>query len=553
MRIVFRTVLIVSLLLGLSVFRSALAAGSQESFPQFATDHILVKYKNGANLLAVNARLGGAVIEQISPLNVQMVKVENGEVAQQIRAYRSDSAVEYAEPDYVLKVIDTPDDSDYYQQWGLTTIQAQAAWEITTGDAGVKVAVLDTGIDQDNEDLAAKIVANQNFSSSPSVDDLYGHGTHVAGIVAAICNNGIGVAGVGYNSSLMNVKVFDDSGNGLDSWAADGIIWAADNGAQVINLSMGGPDDSMTLQNAVDYAWNKGVVVVASAGNNATNTPVYPAYYTNCIAVAATDQNDAKAAYSTYGEWVDVAAPGTHIFSTLPNHLCHLQKNDEFLNYGCLSGTSMSAPFVSGLAALVWSTGYGTSPTVVRSRIENCADLIDGTGLYWQSGRINAYRTLASSATQIVLSPSLNPCLSKQAVTFTAAVTATAPGTGIPGGTVTFRDGIEVLAIQTLNTAGQAFYNTDALPAGSHNISAIYDGSAVYASSTSDILIQDIYLRGDSSGDGVVDMGDVTKLEREILGPDPFTPGADANLDGTIDMGDAIEIERILLGISNLP
>jgi hypothetical protein len=149
------------------------------------------------------------------------------------------------------------------------------------------------------------------------------------------------------------------------------------------------------LQNAVNYAWNKGVVVVAAAGNNGNTARVYPAYYANCIAVAATDQNDAKASFSTYGSWVDVAAPGVSIYSTLPNHTNSIGT----MNYRYLSGTSMATPHVAGLAGLLWATSYGTSNTSVRSRIESTADAIAGTGTYWQYGRINAYKAVTVDTT----------------------------------------------------------------------------------------------------------------------------------------------------------
>ncbi|GAI46832.1 unnamed protein product, partial [marine sediment metagenome] len=147
----------------------------------------------------------------------------------------------------------------------------------------------------------------------------------------------------GYNSSLMNVKVLGDDGCGYYSWVAQGIIWAANNGADVINLSLSGSSFSSTLQQAVDYAWNHGVVVVAAAGNDGSSNRLYPAYYDNCIAVAATDANDNLASWSNYGSWVDVAAPGS-AYSTKPNG-----------QYGYMAGTSMASPHVAGLAGLVFS------------------------------------------------------------------------------------------------------------------------------------------------------------------------------------------------------
>ena len=373
---------------------------AQASSQDFATDRILVKFKTGAlaaSRQTVNARQRGTVVREISRLGIQVVEVPAGTVAQKIRDYKGESSVEFAEPDYVVKAIGVPNDTYYANQWGMTKIQAPQAWDITTGNATVIIAILDTGVDQDHADLAGKIESNKNYTTSNTTDDLYGHGTHVAGIAAAITNNTLGVAGVGYNSRIMNVKVLSDNGSGSTSGVVNGIIWAADNGAKVINLSLGDTNYSQTMQDAIDYAWNRGVVIVAAAGNDGVSTPHYPAYYSNAIAVAATDNVDAKASFSTYGSWVDVAAPGVNIFSTLPNH-----PNSIGLNYDYLSGTSMAAPYVAGLAGLLWATSYGTSNTNVRNRIESTADNISGTGTNWQFGRINAYNAVRGSLTPLV-------------------------------------------------------------------------------------------------------------------------------------------------------
>ena len=232
------------------------------------------------------------------------------------------------EPDYEVRVEQTPNDPDFSQQWGMAKIQAPQAWDVTRGSSSVKVAIVDTGIKLNHPDLAAKIVAARNFTTSSTVDDVYGHGTHVAGIAAAVTNNGLGVAGVGYNASLMSVKVLGDTGSGYHSDIANGIIWATDNGANVINMSLGGPSSSTTLQQAVDYAWSHGVVVVAAAGNGGNSVPSYPGAYANVIGVAATDPNDRLYSFSTYGDWVDVAAPGNALSTTkdggLRVHVRHL-------------------------------------------------------------------------------------------------------------------------------------------------------------------------------------------------------------------------------------
>jgi thermitase len=373
-----------------------------------APDRVLVKFKDGVDKAAkgrVHAKHGGRVVGEIPALGVQVVAVPTGSVDEKVKDYKAESAVDYAEPDYVATAVGIPNDPYFSQQWALNNvgqtggtpdadIDAPEAWDVVPGSPVVKIAILDTGIDQDHEELAAKIVANANFSASTTVDDLFGHGTHCAGIATAAADNGLGVAGVAYGCGLMNVKVLDDTGNGYYSGIAAGIVWAADNGAKVISMSFGGTLPSLTLRNAVNYAWAKGAVLVAAAGNNNTAKPLYPAYYANCIAVAATDANDQKASFSNYGKWVDVAAPGVDILSTLPNHASAIGGYFGVTNYGLLSGTSMATPHVAGIAGLVWATGYGTSNLAVRARVERTADKIPGTGLYWAYGRVNAARAV---------------------------------------------------------------------------------------------------------------------------------------------------------------
>lgn len=230
------------------------------------------------------------------------------------------------------------------RHWALTRIHLSDLWQITKGSPETLVAVLDTGIDRNHEDLSGKVVAEVNLTDSPTPDDIYGHGTHVAGIIAADINDGVGIAGVAPEIRLLNVKVADDRGQCSASVVAQGIIWAVNNGASVINISLELRETSPELEKAVNYAWDKGAVIVAAAGNDASQMPVYPAYYKNSIAVAATKQDNNLAPLSNYGDWVDVAAPGFNIYSTLPGN-----------SYGYETGTSFAAGYVSGLAALLFS------------------------------------------------------------------------------------------------------------------------------------------------------------------------------------------------------
>lgn len=409
----FRTALALLLVLSFTLFTAGPVRAASDT-PAFAPDQILVKFKGGtdaATQAEIHRKYGGAVVAEIRQLGVKVIRVPASSVPRKVSAYRGERAVEFAEPDFIAEAIGVPDDPYFSNQWGLIQVQAPQAWDTTTGSDSIKIAILDTGVDQNHEDFASKIVANRNFTSSRTVDDLYGHGTHVAGIAAAATNNGIGVAGLGYSSVIMNVKVLDDKGSGYYSWVASGITWAADNGAKVINMSLGGSSSSSALAAAVDYAWNNGVVVVAAAGNSGTSAPSYPAYYANCIAVAATDRNDAKASFSNYGSWVDVAAPGVSIYSTLPNH----RNKIGGTNYGSLSGTSMATPFVAGLAGLVWSTSYGTNNGNVRDRIQTTADQ---AGSMWSSygiKRINACNAVASATPPPDTTPPETSILTKPA------------------------------------------------------------------------------------------------------------------------------------------
>ena len=391
----------------------------------YAPERILVRFKPGvdtATIAALHRAQGAVVIREIPQIGVQVLRVPANQVLAKVAAYSRNPNVLYAEPDYTAQVLGDPNDEYFPKQWGLDNdgqaykdgqsgmvdadIDAPEAWDIITGTAEIRIAILDTGIDQDHPDLDDKLVGNVNFTDSDTVDDLYGHGTHVAGIAAAETNNTEGVAGVGYTSSLLNVKVLNDDGMGYYSWIADGIVWATDNGAKVINMSLGGKRKSSTLEDAVNYAWSKGVVLAAAAGNDGNPSPLYPAKYVNCIAVAATDSNDQKASFSQWGDWVDVAAPGVDIFSTFPNHPYKIGKS---LSYDFGSGTSMSTPFVSGLAALVWATEYGTSNSAVRDQIEATCDAIPGTGEYWIHGRINACNAVGGSCSYEGAQPTPTP------------------------------------------------------------------------------------------------------------------------------------------------
>ena len=261
------------------------------------------------------------------------------------------------------------------KQWALSQIQPSQLWHITTSYPKILVAVLDTGVDQKHEDLEGRVVAEVNFTASPTPADIYGHGTHVAGIIAANSNNGIGIAGMAPECLLLNVKTTDDSGLCKASEMARGIIWAVDSGASVINISAEFKDYSRELEDAVNYAWTRGAIIIAAAGNDGSQSPVYPAYFNHCLAVAATTPEDTIAPLSNHGNWVDIAAPGVNIYSTLPGN-----------SYGYKTGTSFATAYVSGLAALLFNVvadinNNGRLNDEVWAAIENYCQPIDVDGV----------------------------------------------------------------------------------------------------------------------------------------------------------------------------
>jgi len=232
-------------------------------------------------------------------------------------------------------------------QWALDRVPAL----LTNGDSSkVLIAVLDTGIDQNHEDLAGKVVTSVNFSKIQTMADGHGHGTHIAGIIAAATNNGLGIAGIAPNARLLNVKVADDNGIVWSSSVTQGIVWAVDHGANVINMGFFVPATSAALEQAIEYAWSNGTVLVAAAGNDIKSVPIYPAYYPEVIAVGATDVSGHLWSKSNYGEWVDTYAPGVDIYSTFPGN-----------NYGYQSGTSVASAYVSGVAALAFASVTDTN------------------------------------------------------------------------------------------------------------------------------------------------------------------------------------------------
>ncbi len=372
-----------------------------------------------------------------------------------------DPAVEYAEPDYLIfaasaeEIADvkrrglgdrgglsgvkqssmevedeagTPNDPFYDRQWGLATIEAEAAWKFSTG-SNVTIAVIDSGVDLDHPELAGRIVEGYDFVNEDTVaDDDYGHGTLVAGVAAAAAHNDQGIAGVAWNAKILPVKVLDSQGQGVSSNLTCALYWVADKGADVINISIISFGPSFGMQSAVNHVANEGALVFSASGNlfEQGNPVTYPAALDNVIAVGATDEDDAHAWFSSAGTFVDVTAPGVGVYSPFP---------PSHTEYRSVNGTSLATPHVVGLAALVLSAAPGLSSEEVETVIEQSAVDLGETGRddKFGHGRIDATAAMSLTISSLpvhLMLPSVNSPV--PTVTPTATPSPTPDGTPNP-------------------------------------------------------------------------------------------------------------------------
>jgi len=416
---------------------------------EYVPGELLVKFRPGISrhlAQATHRFYGSRTVKRFGKINVDHIKIPEGwSLEKAITVYRLDPDVEYAEPNYIRRSFLMPNDPDFDKLWGLhntgqevnetsatvdADIDAPEVWDTQTGSSSVVIAVIDTGSDWNHEDLSDNIWSNSDETPDNGIDDDgngytddsrgwdfvngdndpdddndtedYYHGTHVSGIIAAKGNNGVGITGVCWSASIMLLKILDAGGNGTVADEIDAIMYAVNNGAKIINVSFGGSGSSLSEYDAIDHARKNGVLFVAAAGNDGDGNQesgwnndqagqeIYPASYdlNNIISVAAADYHDDLALWSNYGPTsVDVAAPGADIFSTKAGN-----------GYRYLSGSSMAAPHVSGLAALIWADDNSLTCTQVKDRILNGVDprsSMDGKIL--TGGRINAKNTIPPS------------------------------------------------------------------------------------------------------------------------------------------------------------
>jgi thermitase len=440
--------------LGVSVLlvQGAAAKDNSPRGPRIDPSTILVKFAT-PSAAASHIKGDGDRSLGVTPNGVYIVKLAPGrDVQAGLAAYRRHAAVLYAEPNYIRSIdLTAPDDPSYPAQWALSAIHALDGWGVYPGSYGSGVgpplAVVDTGIDSGHPDLAANVDTTKGATclsgtcaSNPALDD-NGHGTHVAGIAAAVTDNGVGIAGVGFASRIVPIKVLAANGSGSDASVASGIGWAVGHGARVVNLSLGGYGFSQTLCDAVANAVSSRAVVVAAAGNDGSSTPLYPAACPGAIGVAATASDGSSPSWSNWGNPnVFLSAPGVNIYSTY--------RTNQGSTYATLSGTSMATPHVSGVAALLLGQSPSRSPSDVRQIVARTAEKLGGasygsdpygtcSGCTWNPdygyGQVDLHGALCLGASSSVasFSPLVAPAGGTVAITGPAVGCATSVSLGL--------------------------------------------------------------------------------------------------------------------------
>ena len=413
----------------------------------YFSDRVIIKFKDASSLSKISPSTFQKFSEseltktfKISEVNNQSSKILDNiytlkikspfDINYIIKEISKLNNVDWVEPHYLDKIVFSPNDPSFStSQQYLNIIKASEAWDINTGNEKIIIAIVDTGIDWEHPDLADNIWINTDEIDNNGIDDdnngfiddirgwdfggLNGtsdnnpkedradHGTLVAGLASAVTNNEVGIASIGYKSKLMSVKTAQDdirseSGLALVAYGYEGITYAADNGAKIINCSWGSSNYSNAAQAVIDYAISKGALVVAAAGNDNSSAGFYPANYNGVLSVAGTNNSDIKASWSNYGTKIDVCAPGVNVYSTW--------QNDPF--YISADGTSLSSPITAGLAALVANQFPAFSPLQIAEQIRVNSDNIDNNNLLYKNllgaGRINAFKALTNTNSKSV-------------------------------------------------------------------------------------------------------------------------------------------------------
>ncbi|WP_020589442.1 S8 family serine peptidase [Desulfobacter curvatus] len=378
----------------------AQAGGSQK----FVPGELLIQVKPDVPRGDVDNLLhshGAVTAGEIENIKVRRIKVPEHALEQVKKALSNNPNIHFVEENFIAEAGYVPNDERYPSQWHLPTIEAPGAWDLTTGSPSTPIAIIDSGVDPTHPDLAGNLITGYNFlDNNTDTQDVLGHGTAVAGSAAAMTDNVTGVAGVAGDSPIMPLVVLNANDYATYYDIARAINYAADQGVRVMNISIGGSSYSSTLQNAVNYAWDKGAVIVACAHNYSTDTPYYPAACTNVVAVSATTSSDTLASFSNYGNWIDISAPGSYILTTTRGG-----------GYGNWNGTSFSSPITAGVAALILSANPSLTNAQVVEILTQNADDLGSTGFdnYFGYGRVNALQSILAALAAVPDGDTIDP------------------------------------------------------------------------------------------------------------------------------------------------
>lgn len=465
-------------LLALSIIPFVLAAAPQKDTP-YVPGQIVIQERDGVNQGEINKALAAAnakFLKKLTQTHHDVIHVPEPQVDAVMTYLVGTGLFTVVERDGIARSSSTPNDPNYVAEWHLNRIQAATAWNVTTGSA-TPIAVIDSGVDGTHPDLAGRLVAGWNFlGANSNTSDVLGHGTAVAGTIAAATNNLTGVAGVTWANPIMPLVVLNSSDYASYSDIASAIMYAADRGARVINVSIGGTSASSTLQSAVDYAWNKGAVVFASAMNNSNSTLNYPAACNNVVAVSATNDADTLASFSNYGTWITLSAPGNNILTT-----------NRGGGYGYWYGTSFASPIAAGAAALALALRPSLSAAALVNLLQTNSDDLGAPGydasFGW--GRINLARVVNAAAAMVLTPPAVS--IASPAAGATVSGTVTVSGTSIgPNGITSVQLAVDGNVASTVSGPSFSFaWASGTAAAGSHTLKVTVSDSTGLTGSAS--------------------------------------------------------------------
>lgn len=482
----FGASLAAALVLGMAVLVAGGAAQAQQP-NRWVDGELLIGFRAGvgpAGRFAIYRDHGASFVEDVGQ-NIRVVRIRVPVMLLEAvkRRLERRPEVRFVEKNYQFEPALLPNDVEYASQWHLPKILASQAWDLSQGAPSAVIAILDSGVEASHPDFAGKLVAGYNtYSNSTNTADQFGHGTAVAGAAGALTNNAVGVAGVAGAAPIMPVRVTDASGRATSASIANGIVWAADHGARVVNLSFNSIAGNTTIRTAAEYAYNHGTLVVAASGNCACADPTPDNPFV--LSVSATDESDSLASFSSTGAFVDLSAPGTNILSTA-----------RFGLYAADSGTSLASPLVAGVAALMFAAKPSLTPGLVTQLLEATALDLGGVG-YDQGfgyGRVDAHAAVSAAAGYVPQPDNTTPTVAMAAPIGGATVS------GISVVDVSASDDVGVVKVD-LYIDGVFFvsdtaspysfaWDTSALPNGSHTLHAVAADAANNSASTAPITV----------------------------------------------------------------